>query len=121
MADWKNSLTPAPPARNMNVLSAYYRPPSLQDVVAVAAYGDARQNAKIRKKLQEIRLQDEIARRRPSWANGKLSLPNPPGPASPQPVRIRPPWLTAPPAEGTSASDKIERSAGRRTTRKSNE
>jgi hypothetical protein len=121
MADWKNYLTPAPPVGNMNVLSAYYRPPSLQDVVAVAAYGDARQNARIRKKLQEIRLRDELARRRPSWAHGKLLLSSSPGSAGPQPAHIRPPRLTAPLPGGASASDKIERSAGRKRTRKSDE
>jgi len=111
MADGKNYLTPAPPAVNMNVLSAYYRPPSLRDVVAVAAYEDARQNARIRKKLQAIRLRDEIARQRPSRAHGKLPSRNP----------FRPPWLTAPPLNAAVGPDKIERSAGRRTRKGSDE
>ena len=121
MADWKNYLTPAPPAVNMNVLSAYYRPASLRDVVAVAAYGDARQNARVMKKLQEIRLRDEIARRRPSLAHGKPPSPNPFRPAGPQPVRSRPPWLTTPPFDAAADPDKIERSAGRRAMRERDE
>ncbi len=108
MADWKNYLTPAAAAPNINALSVYYRPPSLQDVVAVAAYGDARQNARIRKKLQEMRLRDEIAKRRPSWGSAKSLPPNPP-----RPTPFRPPWLTAPPTEA-AASERIERDAGRR-------
>ncbi len=115
MADWKNYLTPAPPAANMNVLSAYYRPPSLRDVVAVAAYGDARQNARIRKRLQEIRLRDGIARWRPSLVHHKLPSLRPLRPNGVLPAAIRPPRLTAPAPDAAAGLDKIERSAGRRT------
>ncbi len=114
MADWINYLASAPPARNLNALSTYYRPPSLQDVVAVAAYGDARQNARIRKKLQEIRMRDEIARQRASLGRGGSFLPGPPVVRSPQPAHFQPPWLAAPPAHRPSSPDKIERSPGRR-------
>jgi hypothetical protein len=103
-----NYLTPAAPAPNINALSLYYRPPSLQDVVAVAAYGDARQNARIRKKLQEMRIRDEIAKRRPSWGSGKSILPNPP--AAPMERRADHLLVLVDPG----VLDKIERSTGRR-------
>ncbi len=112
MAEWKNCLTPAPRASNINALSVYYRPPSLQDVVAVAAYGDARQNARIRKKLQEMRVRDEIAKGGPPRWSGK-SLPlNPP--AAPTERRVDHLLVRVVP----EVLDRIERSPGRRARNK---
>ena len=126
MADRTNYLMPAPPARNLNALSSSWRAPSLQDVVAVAAYGDARQNARIREKIREMRLQDEMARRQ--GAAPRRNLPNPPwrGPTpatSSAPIRRgrRPPREVTLDRVTASATfpppDKIERSAGRRKPR----
>ncbi len=108
MADWMNYLTPPPSARNVNALSVSYRPPSLRDVVAVAAYGDARQDARIWKRLQEIRVRDAIGMRRPPL------MANPPVARAPLRAAFRPPWLGAP-LRQPRAPDRIERSAGRRT------
>jgi hypothetical protein len=124
MADRRNYLAPAPPAWNVNALSAGWRAPSLQDVLAVAAYGDARQNAKIREKIREMRLEDEMTRLR--GAAPLPTLPNYPrrGPAPrvANPAASRPAWMR--PREvrldrvAASAAfpppDKIERSQGRR-------
>jgi hypothetical protein len=121
MADWMNYLTPAPRAPNINALSVYYRPPSLRDVVAVAAYGDARQNARIRKKLQEIRIRDEIAKRHPFRAHGQFPIPG--NGTGLNPVRQSPVQPAAPGERKVDhllvrvdpgILDRIERSAGRR-------
>ncbi len=94
MADRTNYLMPEGPARNVNALSASWCGPSLQDVIAAAAYGDARQNATIRKKIDEMRLQDAMARLRRT-ARGRTLRPE-----SPRRVVL-------------PAPEKIERSAGK--------